>query len=185
MKMNKFALITVLTYLLSIPAAWPADEEDHSAHHPGTDQSQAAPAQDDKAAAMGMEKMQDKMKKMQELMAKIHTTTDPKERAKLMKEHMDAMRESMKSMQAMMEKGDMMMGKKKPQDSTAAEIATPQHEGDHAAGNPADSQKGGGMMKGGMMMKMHKKMEDRMDAMQKMMEQMIEREAMEQKMEGR
>jgi hypothetical protein len=36
---------------------------------------------------------------------------------------------------------------------------------------------------GGMMMKKHKKMEDRMDMMQMMMEQMIEHEKAEQDME--
>ena len=90
--MNRFTLTIFLACLLAVPVAQAADEEDHAAHHPGADPSQAAPAQDDKAAGMKMEKMQDKMKKMQDLMAKIHSTSDPKERDKLMKEHMESMR---------------------------------------------------------------------------------------------
>ena len=37
-----------------MPVAQAADEQDHAAHHPGADQSQAALAQDDKAAGMKM-----------------------------------------------------------------------------------------------------------------------------------
>ncbi len=169
--MNKLTLTIFLTSLLAIPVAQAADEEDHSAHHPAADPAQADAAPEDKAAAMGMEKMQDKMKKMQDLMAKIRATTDPGERAKLMKEHMSSMQESMKTMGDMMGKGGM-MGKKKP-------------DSDASSAPPVQGEKPGGEMMMGGMMKMHKKMEARMDAMQKMLEQMIEREAMEQKMEGR
>ena len=182
--MNRFTLSIFLAYLLAVPVAQAADEEDHTAHHPGADQSQAAPAPDDKAAGMKMEKMQERMKKMQDTMSKIHSTSDPKEREKLMKEHMESMREGMKTMAGMIDKGGM-MGKKKRHDDAGAEKESPQHGDDASSGNPADGDKGGEMMMGGMMMKMHKKMQGRMDAMQKMMEQMIEHEAMEQEMEGK
>jgi hypothetical protein len=160
-----------------------ADEEDHAAHHPGADQGQAAPAQDDEASGMKMEKMQDKMKKMQDLMSKMHSTSDPKEREKLMNEHMESMREGMKSMRTMMDKGGM-MGKKKQCDDAGAEKDAHQHGDDASSGKPSDGDQGGEMMMGGMM-KMHKKMQERMDTMQKMMEQIIEHEAMEHEMEAK
>ncbi len=164
--MNRCTLTILLACLLAVPVAQAQGEEDHTAHHPDADQSQAAPGQDDKAAATKMGEMQDRMKKMQELMSKIHSTSDPKERDKLMREHMESMREGMKSMRAMMDKGGM-MGKKK----------------DASSGSPAGGDQGGEMMMGGMM-KMHKSMQGRMDAMQKMMEQVIEHEAVEHEMRG-
>ena len=159
--MNKFTLSVFLASLLAVPLAQAADEEDHAAHHPGADQSQAVPAQDDKAAGMKMEKMQEKMKKMHEQMSKIQSTSDPKARQKLMEEHMQSMRESMKMMRGM--GGGMMDKKKKGEPMTE------------------DGEKTGGMQMG--MMKHHKMMEDRMDMMQMMMEQMMEHEEAEQKME--
>ena len=181
--MNRLTLSIFLACLLAVPLAQAADDEDHATHHPGADQSHAAPAPDEKAAGMKMDKMQDKMKKMQEQMAKIHATSDPKEREKLMREHMESMREGMKSMRAMMDKGGM-VGKKKPRDDAGAEKDAHQHGDNASPGTPAAGDQGGDMMMGGMM-KMHKKMQDRMDAMQKMMEQIIEHEAMEQEMEGK
>lgn len=182
--MNRVTLSIFLASLLAAPVAQAADEEDHAAHHPGADLNQAAPAPDDKTTGMKMEKMQERMKKMQDMMSKIHSTSDPKEREKLMKEHMESMREGMKSMRAMMDKGGM-MGKKKQPDDAGAEKDAHQHGDDTSSGTSPDGDKGGKMMMGGMMMKMHKKMQDRMDALQEMMEQMIEHEAMEQEMEGK
>jgi hypothetical protein len=160
--MKKFTLSMFLASILALPIAQAADEEDHSAHHPGAGQEQADTAPDNKAAGMKMDKMQERMKKMQDLMSKIHSTSDPKERQRLMEEHMDSMRDSMKMMRGM---GKDMMGKK--------------HKGDRPAGDGADKD---GMM-GCMMMKKHQMTEDRIDMMQKMMEQIIEREAAEQEME--
>jgi len=186
--MNRFTLSIFLTCLLAAPIAQAADEEDHAAHHPGADQSQADPAPDDKAAAMKMEKMQEQMKKMREQMEKIHSAKDPQERQKLMKEHMQSMREGMKMMNGMMDKGGM-MGKKKQRNDAGAEKDTQQPGDDASAGSPSDGDQGGEMMMGckmmGGMMNMHKKMQARMDAMQKMMEQIIEHEAMEREMEGK
>ena len=113
--MKKFTLSVFLACLLAVPLAQAADEEDHAAHHPGADPNQAAPVQDDKAAGMKMEKMQEKMKKMQEQMSKIQSTADPKERQKLVEEHMQSMREGMKMIGAMgggMKAGGMMDKKK-------------------------------------------------------------------------
>ena len=168
--MNKFTRSIFMIFVLAVPVAQAADEEDHAAHHPGADQSQAAPAQDDKAAGMKMEKMQEKMKKMQEQMEKIHAAKDPAERQKLMKEHMQSMQEGMKMMGRMgggMKGGDMMAKAKKDQ------------------GEPTMEDGGGdkGGMMGGMMMKKHQMMVDRMDTLQMMMEQMIEHEKAEQEME--
>lgn len=187
--MNRFTLSIFLACLLAAPMAQAADEEDHAAHHPGVDQSEAVPAPDDKAAGMKMEMMQDKMKKMQDLMSKMHSTSDPKEREKLMNEHMESMREGMKSMRAMMGKGGM-MGNKKQCDDADTEKGARQHGDDASSARPSDGDQGGETMMGckmmgGMMMKMHRKMQDRMDTMQKMMEQMIEHEAMEHEMEGK
>ena len=42
--MNRFTLTIFLASLIAVPVAQAADEEDHAAHHPGADQSQAAPA---------------------------------------------------------------------------------------------------------------------------------------------
>jgi periplasmic protein CpxP/Spy len=183
LKMNRCTLTVFMACLLAVPVAQAADDEDHAAHHPGADQSQAAPAQDDKAVGMKMEEMQDRLKKMQDLMSKIHSTSDPQERAKLMKEHMAAMLEAMRSMHAMMGKGGM-MAKKKGRDDAGAEKDSHQH-GDGAASGSPSSDQGGEMMMGGMMMKMHKKMQERMDAMQKMMEQIVEHEAVEEEMTGK
>lgn len=165
--MNRFTLSIFLVSLLAIPVAQAADEEDHAAHHPGADQSQAAPAQDDKAAGMKMEKMQEKMKKMREHMEKIHATKDPAERQKLMKEHMQSMQEGMKMMGGMGAgtKGADMMAKK------------------DQAGSMADAGDGMGMCM--MMMKKHKSVEARLDMMQQMMEQMMQHESVEQEMERR
>jgi hypothetical protein len=152
-------LTIILACLFAVPAVQAADEDDHAAHHPDADQSQADPAMVDKATGMRMQEMQDRMKNMQKLMSKMRSTNDPQEREKLMQEHMTAMLEGMKSMDGMMSEGGMM------------------GEGDMMG-------EGGMMGKDGMMM-MHKKMLMRMKLMQEMMEQIIEREAIEQQMEGR
>ena len=164
--MTKITLSIFMVSVLSIPAVHAADEEDHAAHHPDTDQSQAAPLRDDKAAGMNMEKMQEKMKKMQEQMKKIHSTKDPAERHKLMKEHMQSMQEGMKMMGrkgAAMKGGDMMASARKDQ-----------------TGSMTDAGDGMEMC---MMMKKQKSVESRMEMMQQMMEQMMEHEAAEQTME--
>jgi len=184
--MNRFALTIFLASLIAVPVAQAADEEDHTAHHPGADQSKAAPEQDDGAAGTKMEKMQEQMNKMHEQMEKIHSAKDPQERQKLMKEHMQSMREGMKMMKGMgagMKMG--MMGGKKKGPATGA--ADPEHGQDGAGAKGGDEMadcmkmmegmKGGGMM----MMKKHKLMEDRMDMMQQMMEQMMEHEEAEEK----
>jgi len=164
--MNKFMLSMFLASLLAAPVVQAADEEDHAAHHPGADQSQAAPVQYDKAAAMRMEKMQERMKKMQEQMEKIHSAKNPQERKKLMQEHMQSMQEGMKMMGRMgggMKGGDMMAKAKKDQGESMT-----------------DAGDGMGMC---MMMKKQKSAEFRMDMMQQMMEQMMEHESAEQEME--
>ena len=164
--MNKITLSIFLVSVLAIPVVHAADEEDHAAHHPDADQSQAAPVQGDKAAGMKMEKMQEKMKKMQEQMKKIHSAKDPAERQKLMKEHMQSMQEGMKMMGrkgAAMKGGDMMVKAKKDQ----AESMTDAGDG----------------MEMCMMMKKHKSVESRMDMMQQMLEQLIEHETAEQDIE--
>ena len=173
--MNKFMLSMFLASLLAAPAVQAADEEDHAAHHPGADQSQAAPVPNsfryplegyDKAAAMRMDKMQERMKKMQEQMEKIHSAKNTQERQKLMQEHMQSMQEGMKMMGRMgggMKGGDMMAKAKKDQGKSMT-----------------DAGDGMGMC---MMMMKQKSAEFRMDMMQKMMEQMIEHEKAEQEME--
>ena len=164
--MNKFIRSIFMISVLALPFAQAADEDDHSAHHPDTGQQQAAPAQDEKAAGIKMEKMQEKMKKMQEQMEKIHAAKDPQERQKLMQEHVQSMQEGMKMMGRMgggMKGGDMMAKAKKSQ----GEAMTDAGDG----------------MEMCMMMKKQKSVESRMDMMQMMMEQMTEHEAAEQKME--
>ena len=52
--MNRFTFTIFLVCLFAVPVVQAADEEDHAAHHPSADQSQATPAQDDKAAGMKM-----------------------------------------------------------------------------------------------------------------------------------
>jgi periplasmic protein CpxP/Spy len=165
--MNRFTLSMCLACMLAIPVAQAADEEDHAAHHPATDQSQAVSPQDEKAAGMKMEKMQEQMKKMREQMDKIHSAKDPAERQKLMKEHMQSMQESMKMMGGM---GGGIRGR----DMTARARKDP-------AGPMSDAGDGMGMCV--MMMNRHKSVEARMDMMQQMMEQMMEHESAEQQME--
>jgi hypothetical protein len=43
----------------------------------------------------------------------------------------------------------------------------------------------GGMMKGGGMMKMHKKMEQRIEMLERLLQQTLEREAIEESLDGR
>lgn len=163
--MNRFTFTIFLACLFAVPLVQAADEEDHAAHHPGADQSQATPAQDDKAA-MKMDKMQEKMKTMQEQMGKIHAAKDPQERKKLMKEHMQSMQEGMKMMGGMgagMRGGDMMAKARKDQAESMTDV--------------------GDGMEMCMMMKKHKSVEARLDIMQMMMEQMMEHESAEQQME--
>ena len=163
--MNRFTFTIFLACLFAVPVVQAADEEDHAAHHPGADQSQATPAQDDKAA-MKMDKMQEKMKTMQEQMGKIHAAKDPQERKKLMKEHMQSMQEGMKMMGGMgagMRGGDMMAKARKDQAESMTDV--------------------GDGMEMCMMMKKHKSVEARLDIMQMMMEQMMEHESAEQQME--
>ena len=163
--MNRFTFTIFLACLFAVPLVQAAAEEDHAAHHPGADQSQATPAQDDKAA-MKMDKMQEKMKTMQEQMGKIHAAKDPQERKKLMKEHMQSMQEGMKMMGGMgagMRGGDMMAKARKDQAESMTDV--------------------GDGMEMCMMMKKHKSVEARLDMMQMMMEQMMEHESAEQEME--
>ena len=163
--MNRFTFTIFLACLFSVPLVQAADEEDHAAHHPGADQSQATPAQDDKAA-MKMDKMQEKMKTMQEQMGKIHSAKDPQERKKLMKEHMQSMQDGMKMMGGMgvgVKGGDMMAKAKKDQAESKVDA--------------------GDGMEMCMMMIKHNSVEARLDMMQMMMEQMMEHESAEQEME--
>ena len=164
--MNKFPLSLLLTAMLALPIAQAADEEDHSAHHPGAEEGQAASAPDNMAGEKKMEKMQEQMKKMHDQMEKIHATKDPQERQKLMEEHMQSMRDGMKAMRGMGGGKMGMMGKKK--DGPMMEDG-----GKEKDGKPM----------GMMMMKRHKMMENRLDMMQMMMEQMMEHENAERMME--
>jgi len=164
--MNRYTISIFLASLLAVPVALAADEEDRSAHHPDAGQQQAAPAQDDKAAGMKMEKMQEKMKKMREQMEKIHSAKDPAERQKLMEEHMQSMQEGMKMMGGMgagMKGGDRMAKARKDQ--------------------PESMTDAGHGIERCMMMKKQKSVDSRMDMMQQMMEQMMEHESAEQEME--
>lgn len=165
--MKRFTVSIFLASLLAVPVAQAADDEDHAAHHPDADNSQAVPAQDDKPAGMKMEKMQEKMKKMQEQMEKIHSAKDPAERQKLMQEHMQSMQEGMKMMGGMgagMKGGDRMAKARKDQPESMTDA-------------------GDGMQMCMMMMKKQKSVDSRMDMMQQMMEQMMEHESAEQEME--
>jgi protein CpxP len=162
--MNKLTLSLLLTALLALPIAQAADEEDHSAHHPGAEDGQTASTPDNMSGEKKMEMMQEQMKKMHEQMEKIQAATDPQERQRLMEEHMQSMRDGMKSMRGMGGKMGM-MGKKK----------------DRPMMEDGGKEKDGKPM--GMMMKRHKMMEDRMEMMEMMMEQMMEHENAERMME--
>lgn len=152
--MNKFTLSMLLTAVLALPIAQAADEEDHSAHHPGAEEGQTTATPDNMAGEKKMEKMQEQMKKMREQMEKINAATDPKERQKLMEGHMQSMRDGMKTMREMRGGKMGMMGKKKEGEPMMKE-----------GGKEKE-----GMQMGMMMMKRHKMMEDRLDMMQMMME---------------
>ena len=163
--MNKFTLSMLLTAVLALPIAQAADEEDHSAHHPGAEEGQTTATPDNMAGEKKMEKMQEQMKTMREQMEKINAATDPQERQRLMEEHMQSMRDGMKTMRGMGGKMGM-MGKKK----------------DGPMMDHGSTEKDGKPM-GMMMMKRHKMMEDRMEMMEMMMEQMMEHENAERMME--
>jgi periplasmic protein CpxP/Spy len=155
--------------LLAMPLAQAADEQDHEAHHPADAQVQDAPAPEGRGDGDREPPMRERMKKMQEQMREIHSTSDPEERKKLMQDHMQSMLEATRHMDSAGADG----GKAREGKSM----------GDCKEGGE-DAKEKDGMMKGGMMMKRHKKVEARLDMLQKMMEQMLEHERAEEEMES-
>lgn len=164
--MNNFTSSILLAAMLALPIAQAADEEDHSAHHPGAEEGQPAASPDSMPGEKKMEKMRAQMKKMHEQMEKIHAARDPQERQKLMEEHMQSMREGMETMRGMGGGRMGMMDSKK----------------DGPMMEDGDKEKGGKPMSM-MMMKRHKMMEDRLEMMEMMMEQMMEHENAERMMD--
>jgi hypothetical protein len=96
----------VLAGVLSVPAAYAADERHPEKAAPETKvpQSFASPQADDKSIA----RMQEHMKKMQGIMARMQKTSDPAERQKLIAELTQAMQEGMKLDMVQMMMGQMM-----------------------------------------------------------------------------
>jgi len=155
-------LTTMLTVgcLLATPLAFAQDpQEDHSAHHPpaAAAPDASAPAAQDQGDAKA-NPLQEKMKQVESLMQQIQQASDPAQKRELMSQHLAALREQMRLIRG--QRSDMKMSMKE------------------------DGKKDtmGGMMKGGAMMMMHKKVEQRLEMLERLMEQIIEREAAEESM---
>jgi hypothetical protein len=154
-------------------AAWvQAADEDHSAHH-AAPQSAEAPV----AGASGGS-VQNSMKRVRDLMAQIQRTEDPEQRRTLLREHLNALREQVRALRAASAHPKMaMMSQDRPQgeQSPASGDSSPAASDRNTAPGVADASKKG-MMGGGMMMKMHRRMEQRLDTIEQLLEQLIERE---------
>jgi len=164
--MNGFAMLMTLCLACTSPAALAqaTSEEDHSAHHPaaGTPAEAAAPAEHDHSAGK-RDPAQDNMKRIEGLMKEIQESADPDRKRALLGEHLQALLAQMK-------------------------LVRGQNDGAKTAMKPIEKKDGdmmGGMMKGGGMMKMHKKMEQRIDMLERLLQQTLEREAVEESLDAR
>ena len=164
--MNGFSMLLTLCLACAAPAALAqvTSEEDHSAHHPAADApaAAAAPAEHDHSAGKP-DPAQENMKRIEGLMNQIQESTDPDRKRALLGEHLQALLAQVKLVR------DLSAGAK------TAMKPTEKKDGDMM----------GGMMKGGGMMKMHKKMEQRIDMLERLLQQTLEREAVEESLDRR
>ena len=110
-------LATVFTVIVS--AAWAADKDEHTAHHPEGAASAAKVPATDPTAKVSMEKMDTQMKAMQEKHEKMMKAKTPEERNALMAEHMKTMQVGMAMMGSMGGQGMGQMKDKMPADMGA------------------------------------------------------------------
>ena len=68
MNKNKLVISVFAIGLLWIPVSQGAEEGDHAAHHPATEQGEVDGSQDGMSTAMPMQEMQNRMQEMQVLM---------------------------------------------------------------------------------------------------------------------
>ena len=158
--------------------AWaqPADE-DHSAHHAAPPSGSAAAP----AAVASDGGIRNDMKHVQDLMARVRQTVDPERRRALLAEHLNALREQVRAMRAASARPPMAMmsqdGPREERSQASGDTIHAAHEHNVAEGT-GDTPKRG-MMGGGMMMKMHRRVEQRLDAIEQLLEQLVEREIAE------
>jgi len=164
MKSSPLLLALVLVCAAPIALAQVTEEEDHSAHHPapGAPTEAATPVDHDHGATKP-DPAQENMKRIEGLMKQIQESADPDRKRALLGEHLQALLAQMK-------------------------LVRGQNEGTKTAMKPTEKKDGemmGGMMKGGGMMKMHKKMEQRIDMLERLLQQTLEREAVEESLDAR
>ncbi len=160
--MKPSSLLLTLGLICAAPAAvtQAAEEEDHSAHHPpaGQPEEAAPPAEHDHGAAKS-DPLQENMQRIEASMKQIQQAEEPDRKRALLGEHLRALLDQMKRLRS---QGASMKTAMKPPEK-----------------------KDGDMMKGGGMMKMHKKMEQRVDMLERLLQQTLEREAIEEALDSR
>lgn len=164
--MSRFSMLLTLCLTCTAPAALAqvTSEEDHSAHQPATSgpAEAAAPAAHDHGATKP-DPAQENMQRIEGLMKQIQESADPDRKRALLGEHLQALLAQMTLVR-----------------SQGTSVKT--------AAKPSEKKDGdmmGGMMKGGGMMKMHKKMEQRIDMLERLLQQTLEREAIEESLDER
>lgn len=164
--MKPSSLLLTLGLICVIPVALgqAAEEEDHSAHHPAAGEAaDAAPPAEHDHGSSKADPLQQNMQRIEGLMKQIQEADDPDRKRALLGEHLQALLDQMKLIRS--QAGGMKAAKKAPE------------------GKDRDMM--GGMMKGGGMMKMHKKMEQRIDLLERLLQQTLEREAVEETLDSR
>jgi hypothetical protein len=159
MKSSSLLLALVLVSATPVALAQVTEEEEHSAHHPAADAPAEAvvPAEHDHSAGKP-DPAQENMKRIEGLMKQIQESANPDRKRMLLGEHLRALLAQMK-------------------------LVRGQNEVTKAAMKPTEKRDGdmmGGAMKGGGMMKMHKRMEQRIDMLERLLQQTLERQAVEE-----
>lgn len=159
MKSSALLLALVLVSATPVALAQVTEEEEHSAHHAAADApaDAAAPAEHDHSAGKS-DPAQENMKRIEGLMKQIQESANPDRKRMLLGEHLQALLAQMKLVRGQNE-------------VTKTAVKPPERK---------DGDMMGGMMKGGGMMKMHKKVEQRIDMLERLLQQMLEREAVEE-----
>ncbi len=164
--MRPSPLLLALVLACAAPVAFGQMQEDqdddHAAHHSAEPSTEAPAMAEHDHGAAGVDARQDNMKHIESLMKDIQQTTDPERKRTLLGEHLAAMLDQMTLIRS-------------------------QGGGMKAAMTAHETKKGdmmGGMMKGGGMMQMHKKIEQRVDLLERLLQQTLEREAAEESLDS-
>lgn len=134
----------------------PADE--HAAHRAAPAETTQPKAEHDHGTARESS-AQGAMQPIEALMREIQATTDPEAKRALLAKHLEAM-------------------------LVLARSLHPRPTDDAPTAKPPEGKSGMGGMKGGGMMKMHEKMDQRVEQLERLLLQMLEREAVEDAASG-